>query len=134
MAIISWPTDSSDLGFMLHDNEDAPPPDFIPQYAHSNTPDPDLYQIFIHWKPAFAPFPITMRADMTINDVLRPLSALLQINQIYLFLFFEYRMQHLRRRLDDSPPIGPGTTLQLHRWSLQQAREWSAAYEKLRSK
>ncbi len=95
---------------------------FIP---NSNIQDPDLYQIFIHWKPDYAPFPITVRADMTINDVLHPLSALLQINQIYLFLFYEYRMQHLRRRLDDRPTIGPGTTLQLQRWSLQQAREWS---------
>jgi hypothetical protein len=91
---------------------------------------PALYQIFIHWDPVHAPFALTVRADMTTHDILVYLSALLPLTLVDMFLFFEYRMLHLRRRLDDSF-VGPGSTLILQRWSLKKALCWSEEYRQL---
>ena len=97
----------------------------------STTPTfPALYQIFIHWDPIHAPFALTVRADMTTHDVLVYLSVLLKLTLIGMFLFSEYHMLHLRRRLDDSS-VGPGSTLLLKRWSLKQALRWSEEYRYL---
>jgi hypothetical protein len=90
---------------------------------------PRLYQIYIHWEPVYAPFPLTVRADMTIDDLLlNSLTVLLQISKIYLFLFLDFCKLNLRRRLDELPVVGPGAILILKRWSLQQALQWSEAY------
>ena len=94
---------------------------FVPRYDYEHVPHPlvgnmeypNLFQIFIHWDPLYAPFPMTVRADMTIHDLMVPLSALLRINRIFLFLFFDYQMLQLRRRLDELPSIGQGATLLL---------------------
>jgi hypothetical protein len=67
---------------------------------------------------------------MTTHDVLVYLSVLLKLTVIEMFLFFEYRMLHLRRCLDDSS-VGPGSTLLLKRWSLKQALRWSEEYRYL---
>jgi hypothetical protein len=70
---------------------------------------------------------------MTVDDLLIAISALLRINCIFLFLFLDYRMLHLRRRLDELPIIGPGVSLIFQRWSLQQALVWSNAWRCLSS-
>jgi hypothetical protein len=67
---------------------------------------------------------------MTTHDILVYLSVLLPLTLIDMFLFFEHRMLHLRRRLDDSS-VGPGSTLLLKKWSLKQALCWSEAYRYL---
>jgi hypothetical protein len=144
-----WTSDNGDFGFMLQDNNapnnspavadsstvDSAP--FVPRYNYEHvqhplvgTPAyPYLFQIFIHWEPLYAPFPVTVRADMTIHDLMVPLSALLGI---FLFLFFDYRMLHLRRRLNELPLIGPGATLILKRWwTLQKALAWSNEWRSL---
>ncbi len=118
----SWADESTpDLGFMILHND--------PSDDSSNLPR--LYQILIHWEPFYAPFPITVRADMTVDDVINTLSVTLQISKLYLFLFLDFRKLNLRRRLDEIPVVGPGATLILKRWSLQQDLQWSEAYRVL---
>ncbi len=143
-----WTQDEGDFGFMLQHNHDTNgsfsslPEEqnlFVPRYEYEhvthplvgNTEFPNLFQIFIHWDPLYAPFPMTVRADMTIHDLMVPLSALLRINRTFLFLFFDYRMLQLCRRLDELPCIRHGAALQLQRWSLQQALAWSNEWRSL---
>jgi hypothetical protein len=73
----------------------------------------------------------TVRADMTILDITKTLSALLNINAIFLFLFLDFRMLHSRRRLDETPTITHGATLVLKRWKVDQAIHWSSCYGRL---
>jgi hypothetical protein len=65
----SWADESTpDLGFMTLHNE--------PLDDSSNLPR--LHQIYIHWEPIYAPFPITVRADMTVDDIINSLTVTLQ--------------------------------------------------------
>jgi hypothetical protein len=91
----------SDLGFVtLHNDRDTP---------LEGTPNfPTLYQVFIHWESILDPFPITVRADMTIDDLLISLISILQISKIYMFLFLDNCMLHRLQRLDEHPVVGPG--------------------------
>ncbi len=77
------------------------------------------------------PFILTVRADMTILEITKTLSALLKINAILLFLFLDFRMLHSRRRLDETPAITHGATLVLKRWKVDQAIHWSNCYGSL---
>jgi hypothetical protein len=141
----SWDTQDTwhkdgDLGFMvLHENEVQGSSDKFSQATSIEQQFgldeysifPTLFQIYVQWEYVSAPFILTVRADMTILDITKTLSALLKINAIFLFLFLDFRMLHSRRRLDETPTITHGATLVLKRWKVDQAIHWSSCYGRL---
>ena len=92
---------------------------------------PPIFQIHIHYEPFYAPFPVMVRSDMTISDVLINLSHLLQTKRVFFFLFHDYRLCTHSQRLHDVPGIVPSSTLLLVHWDVEQALRFHSLYNKL---
>jgi hypothetical protein len=61
-------------------------------YNHSHHPEtgtrddlPPIFQIHVHYEPYYAPFPVTVRSDMKISDLITQLSYLFNTKRIFFF-------------------------------------------------
>ncbi len=107
-------------------------------YVHSLHPEigtrddlPSIFQIHVHYEPYYAPFPVTVRSEMTISDLITQLSYLFNTKRLFFFLFYDYRICLHRQRLRDVRGLVPSSTLLLVHWDDQDALYFHSFYNKL---
>jgi hypothetical protein len=61
-------------------------------YTHVRHPEvgtredlPSVFQIHVHYEPYYAPFPVTVRPDMNISDLITQLSYLFNTKRVFSF-------------------------------------------------
>jgi hypothetical protein len=108
------------------------------EYVHSLHPEigtrddlPSIFQIHVHYEPYYAPFPVTVRSEMTISDLITQLSYLFNTKRIFFFLFYDNRLCLHRQRLQDVRGLVPSSTLLLVHWDDQDALYFHSFYNKL---
>jgi hypothetical protein len=114
--------------------------DMLPRYDYvrSHHPEigtredlPPIFQIHVHYEPYYAPFPVTVRSEMKIRDLITQLSYLFNTKRIFFFLFYDNRICLHRHRLQDVRGLVPSSTLLLVHWDDQDALYFHSFYNKL---
>jgi hypothetical protein len=94
---------------------------------------PLLFQINIHYDPHYAPFPIMVRANMEISELIVMLASTFNTKRVFFFLFYDFRLCEHRQRLQDIHGLVSGSTLLLVYWDLEQALVFHSLYNRLDS-
>jgi hypothetical protein len=92
------------------------------------------FDVIVDFCPHSLPFTQRVRPTMTHHQLLIILSAVVGVNSALLFTFLNNQIRHgSSRLLCDDPPLYPGCTLRLVKWSFYDARRFYQAYNALPS-
>ena len=93
---------------------------------------PSQFDVIVDFSPYAEPFTQRVRPTMTHHQLLTILSAVVGVNSALLFTFLNNQIRHGSScLLCDDPPLYPGCTLRLVKWSFYDARRFYQAYNAL---